>query len=359
MKIGYDAKRYFHNYTGLGNYSRNLIQWYHNLYPEDELLLFTPSVNPQFSVREKNVQSFTPLTKMKGWWRRKTICRDIKNEQCRIFHGLSNELPLGIEKTGIKSVVTIHDLLFLRFPDYYNYIDRKIYESKFKSACIRADQVIAISQATKNDLISFYNLDKDKIKVIYPTGINLQAVKTGSIARIANKPSYLLCVSSFEHRKNLLRLIKAYIDAKPAYSLIIAGKWGNTARECQTLVKQGGMQGKIELYFNVENKVISDLYANAMAFIYPSLYEGYGIPVADAVTYNLPVLTSANTSMSEITGENGYFFDASNTGSICRLLKKIDTGEGLKPVDAKNNDVLNSELQTKKLYELYNSLLHE
>ena len=173
MQIGFDAKRAFNNFTGLGNYSRTLIETLAHFYPENTYHLFTPNLNtnPRIAAFSKNpslkihTPSF-PFNKISPLWRSYFINKDILSSGVQIFHGLSHELPIGLSKK-IKQVVTVHDLIQERYPQYYTAIDRKIFTLKLKQACHQADIIVAISEQTKRDIIEFLKIDAEKIQVIY------------------------------------------------------------------------------------------------------------------------------------------------------------------------------------------------
>src|SRR5690606_17820290 len=130
-------------------------------YPENSYLLYTPKTRFQrltdYFRSQENIEIRQPagIPLYRSMWRSKFITSGLKRDQLDIYHGLSHELPLGIRKTGIKSIVTIHDLIFFRYPEYYKLADRKIYEAKFRYACKHADAIIAVSKQTKSDLQRF------------------------------------------------------------------------------------------------------------------------------------------------------------------------------------------------------------
>src|SRR6478735_8899366 len=126
MNIGFDAKRAFHNQTGLGHYSRTLVQ-----FNEENIHQILPS---RF-----------PATLFTAAWRSSWVKKDLKKLKIDLYHGLSHEIPIGIQKTNIRSVVTIHDLIHERYPEQYNPVDVKIYSKKFRYACQHADRIIATS----------------------------------------------------------------------------------------------------------------------------------------------------------------------------------------------------------------------
>ena len=152
MKIAFDAKRFFHNTSGLGNYSRDLLRILAQYFPENEYLLLNKNKSDRGSdiLENPHVQF---LETSKGTMSRQLkMGKDAQKQNADIFHGLSGELPLKWNKKPIKKVVTIHDLIFVRYPQYYSFFDRKIHLWKFKKAAQTADKIIAISEQTKREI---------------------------------------------------------------------------------------------------------------------------------------------------------------------------------------------------------------
>lgn len=174
LRIAFDAKRITHNATGLGNYGRTMVAMLARFAPQNRYDLYTPDPGrdelrrrldgiPQLTFRYPRKPLHGPF---KALWRSFGLSRELAPDTA-LFHGLSGELPSGLRKRGVRSVVTIHDLIFLRFPAYYKPVDRWIYTLKFRSACRRADRIIAISEATKRDVMHFFGIPEQKIDVIY------------------------------------------------------------------------------------------------------------------------------------------------------------------------------------------------
>ena len=135
MNIGFDAKRLFHNQTGLGNYSRDLVRILHQYYPDNRYVLFNPKPkkNPRFQLSSSQIIEINPKgfwKNIKSLWRSWGMSTTFNKQQLDIYHGLSGELPIGIPNK-VKKVVTIHDLIFLRHPEWYNALDVKIHHQKF------------------------------------------------------------------------------------------------------------------------------------------------------------------------------------------------------------------------------------
>lgn len=305
MRIGFDAKRYFNNITGLGNYSRWLIDNLNNQIPQSIFLFHSDKSFDQ----EKDFNVITPrYSLLKAIWRSWLVTKNLKKEKIDIYHGLSNEIPFGIHKTGIKSVVTIHDLINKRYPENYQLIDRWIYDLKLRYAQKYADVIITVSEQTKKDIIKYYNTNETKIKVI-PIGI----------AQRQNKPveppsPYILCVSSFTKRKNLKALVQAFksIEDKDI-TLKIVGSYGETANEIQRLTKE---DSRIELHFNISNEELNDLYTKCQFCVYPSLFEGFGIPILEAFSYGKAIATSNISSMPEVGKDAALYFNPSDPNHI-------------------------------------------
>src|SRR5262245_14266308 len=219
MNIGFDAKRAYHNGTGLGHYSRTLIRSLAEYFPQHQYYLFNPKPSDLFHLNGKNIHEMLPsglLHKtLSSVWRSKWITNDLEKLGIDIYHGLSNEIPLDIHKTQIKSVVTIHDLIFERFPAQYSKIDAQIYKKKFRYACDHADKVIAISQQTKRDIIEFYKTPEEKISICYQScnpafGRQVPEQEKKLIKEKYSLPDeYFLYVGSIIERKNLLNICKA------------------------------------------------------------------------------------------------------------------------------------------------------
>ena len=174
MRIGYDAKRIVSNGTGLGSYGRTLINSLAALEGDDELLLYAPDEGrkewrEQVRLREgvRFVYSDRKHGLGKSLWRSHGIVEDLRRDGVSLYHGLSGELPVGLRKAGIPGIVTIHDLIFMRHPEYYHAIDAWIYKRKFYQTLREADRIIAISERTRQDIIDLGGFPSDRIDLVY------------------------------------------------------------------------------------------------------------------------------------------------------------------------------------------------
>lgn len=340
MRIGFDAKRAFHNHTGLGNYSRTMIQSLSQYYPEHHYLLFNPKPSSLFSVpssgeeilpRQLYHRMFPSL------WRSRWMLNDIAL-QCDLFHGLSHELPFGSENLRIPKLVTIHDLIFEHYPSQYSRSDVAIYRKKFQYACQVADQVIAISQATKQDVMSLYGIAEHKITTSYQaidgrffTEGNRE-MKTQIRKRYDLPEKYLLSVGSIIERKNLKRVCEALHVTK--LPLLVIGRGGKYKEEVQHFLKQNHLEERVlflEDRFSSEeiHRDLPLIYQSSFLFLYPSLMEGFGLPVIEAMASGVPVITSNVSSLREIGEEAAYCVDPLKTESISQAIQEMEGNEDL------------------------------
>jgi glycosyltransferase involved in cell wall biosynthesis len=335
MKIGFDAKRYFHNRTGLGNYSRDLIDGLSDNYPEHRFFLFDEK--PEIAHLAHHVVAVAPASQSL-LWRVNGMIRDMKRYQLDVFHGLSNELPYGKYPQSLKKLVTIHDVIFRSYPEHYPFIDRTIYHEKTRHALRIADTIIATSKATANDLARFYNADLNKIQVVHQTcGEAHKAFYSDeAIAAFRNshqlQEPYLLYVSSFQTRKNHLALINAFAALKQTkVKLVLAGRKGETYADCKRLIKNLSLENMVNLIDDIGQENLPLLYRGANAFIYPSLIEGFGIPLLEAAFAGLPMAVNDIAVFREIAPGGTFYFDVNKQESI------IISIQGLLQTEKKSN----------------------
>jgi glycosyltransferase involved in cell wall biosynthesis len=339
MKLGFDAKRAFLNKSGLGNYSRNILDGLAKFSPEINQVLFSPKIeeeNPIYQLKsiQKPVLPSSLFHKtFKSYWRTKGILTDIKKEQIEIYHGLSNELPLGIEKIGIKTIVTIHDLIFIRYAELYKKIDREIYRKKFKSACERADVIIAISQQTKEDIITYFGIKEEKIRVLYQNCNPIFYRKIGVneretiLAKYDLPRSYFLNVGTIEPRKNVLSALKAWQQTNSEIPFVIIGKGGDYLKKIQAFIAKNNLENQVYIRHNVKTEDLPAIYQNAFAFIYPSIFEGFGIPILEAMQSGTPVISSLGTCFEETGGNAAQYTNPDSISEIKTAIQNLINSE--------------------------------
>jgi len=333
MNIGFDAKRVFHNETGLGNYARDVLRILHAHRPEHAYFAYTPRPGPlPFEVRGEGFHVRGPRglvgRALPALWRTRGLVSDLRLDGIRLFHGLSNELPLGIERSGIASAVTIHDLIFERFPELYPPIDRRIYAAKARSAAARAGTVIAISEQTKRDLVEIYGVAEARIRVVYQTcheafrtavpEERLRAVR----ARYQLPETFLLAVGTIERRKNLLLVLQA-LEKLPDVPLVAVGRPTPYAEELHGFARAHLLADRVRLLSGVSTLDLAAMYRLATISLYPSLFEGFGIPIVEALFSGTPVVTTRGGCFAEAGGPGSAYVDPRDPGELREVLASL------------------------------------
>lgn len=337
MKIGFDGKRALRNMTGLGNYSRLVVESLAESYPKLHLTLYSPrdgeSERLQKIRRLANVNIRLP---MKGeaplggsLWRTEGMTRLFKTDAIDLFHGLSNELPINIRKSGIPSVVTMHDVIYRRMPECYNLTDRIIYDFKYGRACRNATRIIAVSERTKRDVMEFYGIGDEKIDVVYQgcDDIFRQRLSNNRIAGIKEKyeirTPYIIQVGSIERRKNAMVSVKALSRLPQEYRLILVGRKTAYLDKVMKEAASLGVSGRVKVLDSVVFKDLPALYQGAAAAVYPSRYEGFGIPVLEALNSRIPCIAAKGSCLEEAGGDNGIYIDPDDPRALAEALTLV------------------------------------
>ncbi|MCD9615842.1 glycosyltransferase family 4 protein [Chryseobacterium gleum] len=325
MKIAFDAKRFFHNTSGLGNYSRDLVRILSEYEPDNEYLL----LNKNKSERGKEILEHSNVhfieTSKGNLSRQLKMGKDAQKQGADIFHGLSGELPLKWDPKPIKKVVTIHDLIFVRYPQYYSFFDRKIHFWKFKKAADTADKIIAISEQTKRDIIQFLKVPETKIEVIYQGCHHafkeqqspelMQAVKE----KFKLPERFVLNVGTIEDRKNLLNVVKAINGTE--IPLVVVGRKTKYYQKIERFLKKNNMEKQVLFLEGVSMDELAAIYKIADIFVYPSFFEGFGIPVIEALFSKTVVVTSNTSCLPEAGGKDSVYINPDNDLDIRAKLK--------------------------------------
>jgi glycosyltransferase involved in cell wall biosynthesis len=333
MRIGYDAKRAFNNYSGLGNYSRYIISNICRFYPENECLLYTPTIADHDLFHEPDGTIIrspkTPFGKYsRSYWRSFRLVRWLENDGVNIYHGLSNEIPFGIHRTVIKSIMTVHDLIFMKRPELYKPADRFFYGRKVKYGARHASRIIAVSEQTKQDIITFLDVDESRIRVVYQ-GCNRQfynRVSEESLRFTRQQflipEQYLLYVGTIEERKNLLKIVEALHQGNIDFPLVVVGRKKAYFNQVKSYIDHMGMTN-IHFLDQVQASDLPALYQGSRGFIYPSSYEGFGIPILEALNSGVPVITSKGGCLAETAGKGGILIDPFDTEEMIQAIRVV------------------------------------
>jgi len=342
MRIGFDAKRAAQNRTGLGNYSRFIIRILSEQFSDNSYHLFVPKPHrmpylSEIPTLNRLSLHFPPKgiwSKLRSIWRVWGMTKDIQAEGINLFHGLSNELPLNIGtpeerkasqgKLRCKYVATIHDLIFIHTPQYYHWIDRKIYNFKFRRTCQCADKVIAVSEYTKQEIIRYYHTPEDKIDVVYQgcDPVFAQDIDKDKLGKVKEKyqlpDKFVLYVGSIEERKNLMLVAKAmsHISKEEAETndllegrihIVAVGRRTPYVDKIRTYLQQQGIEQLFHFYHQVPYEDLPSFYKLASTFAYPSRIEGFGIPLLEAITSGVPAIGCTGSCLEEAGGPDSIY----------------------------------------------------
>ena len=375
MIIGYDAKRAFRNNSGLGNYSRMVIGGVcregHGMVKS---LLFTPTTKGRHThyfddIQEVEVRQPRGLWAMAGGlWRSVWSGLCARREGVDIYHGLSHELPFFLGN-GVKKVVTMHDLIVRRYPEFFKPVDRIIHRLKMRHACRVADIVIAISEQTKCDLVDLMHVPEEKIRVVYQSCDPIfwnppSATLPPSHSAVQLPERYIIAVGTVEERKNQVAAVRALALLPEDVCLVVVGRpRGNYPQQVRHVAKELGVDHRVIF---LQNAVFSDfpaLYRGAVASVYMSVFEGFGIPVLESLCCDCPVVTSNVSSMPEAGGDAALYAAPDDYRTLAAHLSRLLSDPAFRNSQIEKGRTQRLKFAPEKVSQdmlaLYRSLLHD
>ncbi len=224
-----------------------------------------------------------------------------------------------------RQVTVFHDLQHKRHPEYFRWFDLPFWRFLLWAAAHRSHRVICVSDATRSDLLRYYRVPKERVATI-PHGVE---AAFSQLDRSHTEP-YLLCVSTLHPHKNLARLIRAYGRKPRGFQLILAGMRGFHADSIERLINDEGLRESVQITGWIPREKLYDLYARAQAFVYPSTFEGFGMPVLEALAAGIPTACADISPLREVAGDAAIFFDPLNEDEISTSLERIMTEEPLR-----------------------------
>ena len=338
MNIAFDAKRITNNATGLGNYSRFVLEALTEYRPENRYLLYSPSIGRPELYREllehRSVQLHTPhraLAFLGGsLWRNYSIPRLVREAKVDLFHGLSNELPLGLYRAQrVGTVVTIHDLAFIRYPQYYKPIDRLLYRRKYGASARAADHVITVSEQTRRDVIDIFGVEEERVTTVYQgcseRFAQIQPEEVAAARQALRLPQrYMLFVGSIEERKNLLLAVEALAQLQDKeLHLVAVGRRTPYVQQVLDRARRLGVLSRLHLLHQVGATYLPGIYGGAEVFVYPSRFEGFGIPIIEALNAGIPVIGATGSCLEEAGGPTSLYTDPDNPDMLASLIDRV------------------------------------
>jgi glycosyltransferase involved in cell wall biosynthesis len=300
------------NLSGVGVYSRRILFGLAGAHPEARFL---------FSYRPHRFFRSLADTLPANCSRR--LLLDARAPHAELFHGLNQRLPQACPR---RSVATFHDL-FVLTGDYSTPEFRRRFAGQARDAANRADLVIAVSEFTAGQVRGLLGVPADRVRVI-PHGASTRAAHTNQAPPAREK--LILHVGAIQRRKNLLRLIEAFERTEPGWRLALAGSRGYGSEEILHRIEGSSRKQDVQILGYVSRSQLDDLYARAAVFAFPSLDEGFGMPILDAMAAGVPVLTSNRSATAEVSGDAALLVAPEDTGSIVEALHRLTTEETLR-----------------------------
>ncbi len=337
MRIAIDLSPAVHQKAGLGRYARTLAEHLTALDRANEYVAFAygrvapdalppslralPSVNVPLDVHPWRM----------GVWLGHALGLSLDRVLPRVdlFHATEHLLP---PLKNVRTVFTLHDLIFQFFPEFHLPLNRWFLQNAMPHFLRRADAIIAVSECTKRDAVRFYGVPPEKITVIYE-GVNPAlcpvadpATIAAARARYARNQPFLLFLGTIEPRKNIPVLVDA-LGALRARGLplrlLVAGRKGWLCQGVFEHVRQAGMESEVDFLDHVPDADLPALFAACEAFVFPSLYEGFGLPPLEAMACGAPVVCSNTSSLPEVVGDAALCVDPREVGEIAAAVERV------------------------------------
>ncbi len=329
MRIGIDASRATRpQRTGTEGYSLRLIQALLALDQRNDYTLYFNQA-PASGLLDQGPRCRHRVMPFPRLWTHLRLSAELALHPPDLLLVPAHVLPLLHPR---RSVVTVHDLGYLREPQAHRPLDRLYLDLSNRYHVRAATRLLAISQATKDDLVSRYGVRPERVSVTYlAAGDDMRPVEDA--AKVAAAKSrcgiagdYLLYVGTLQPRKNLPRLVQAFAPVaaqQPALQLVLAGKKGWMYGEIFAQVRRLGLESRVVFTGYVAADDLPVLYSGALAFVFPSLYEGFGMPVLEAMACGAPVVASNTSSLPEVAGDAALLVDPMDLAALSAALSRI------------------------------------
>lgn len=333
MIIAIDIRESCAEKTGKGGYTYNLIKAILSQDKQNQYLLYSDNeVNPFKDSKNARVK----IIKTSSWKWHFKVLKDLQNEKVDLFFAPTSYIIPAFAPKSLKVIITVHDLVAFLFPSTHNTKATFIERLTLKKALKKADSVFVVSENTKKDLLKKIKYPENKIHITpcAPADFFKQPVKPKELEEIKQKyhlPNrFILAVGTLEPRKNFSTLIKSFIIVKrkdPDLKLVIVGKKGWKFKQVEESVKHYKLQSEVIFPGYIEDHELQKVYHLASVFVFPSLYEGFGIPPLEAMASGCPVISSNVASLPEVIGEAGLLIDPRSSYKIADAIYSLSTND--------------------------------
>ncbi len=336
MHIGLDLRSFLKDETGIGVYFKYLLLSLAEIDRKNHYYLFSASFKSRFPraklpdfAHMRFVDLRVPSRLLDGCWNRfrQPTCDSFFRARLDLTHSAT---PLLLPTSG-KTVVTVHDLFYIDHPEMTDRHTRRHLGKHTADSLLRADGVIAVSHFTRDDLLRKFDLNPAKVKVIYHgTSLPFRVTLTKAFQMVLQKKyrlpsSFLLFVGAVEPRKNLVTLVdalKILHDKAGPIELIIAGRKGSDYPKLQECIARNGLAAWVRVLDYLPDEDIRGMYSLATLFVFPSLCEGFGFPLLEAMACGVPIAASNVSALPEIAGDAALFFDPKSAVDMAAVIQR-------------------------------------
>ena len=335
MKIGVDARPLSYDLTGIGVYVEHLLEALQKIDDQNHYFLISNGpINLKLNNRKwAKIEGSTMQRLLSTLWMQFRAPRIAAEKGIDLFWSPRHHLPLFLP-SRIKTVVTIHDITHRLFPDTMALPNLLVEKLLMGPSLKKADCVIADSNSTAMGIVAHYPIDSAKIITVYPGKPNLPDPATEASHLPLNLPErFFLFVGTLDPRKNLLRVLKAFERIDPHahdVHLVIVGARGWKNKQFNQHVNTSHIRDRIVMPGYVSRPQLKLIYEKAVGLLFPSLYEGFGFPILEAMSCGTPVITSKTGSMPEVAGDAAMLIDPNEVGAIADAMQEFLSNPGLK-----------------------------
>lgn len=323
-----DARPLAYPNTGIGRYTAELLkrlldtpyQWF--LYSDKPL-----------EINWNNIDCATIRSGRKWWPVGGTVAAQLffpfwaNKDEIDLFWSPRHHLPIALPEK-VKAIVTIHDMVWKNCPETMSAMRRLVDALLMPLALRRATRIISVSDATKNDLCKAYPDVADRVRRIYPGCFNDGLMRrVGMSDNLVYEDRYFLFVGTFEPRKNIPLLLRSYAEASMHADkfprLCLVGNKGWMRDSVEDLIRSAGIEDKVEVRYGVSDNDLARMYKGALALVMPSKYEGFGLPIVEAMSIGVPAIVSRVSAMPEVVGDGGVAVAVNSVSELVLAMRRI------------------------------------
>ncbi|MCS7251195.1 MAG: glycosyltransferase family 4 protein [Thermoflexus sp.] len=369
IRIGLDARLLAYRREGIARYILELAARLPNVIddPEIRLVIFRSRKDRNTQVPGPRVQTAYVWTPPHHRWEQWIWPLEITLRRVSLLHSPDFIPPFA---GSFRRVITVHDLHFLKYPDFMTMESRRYYAGQIEQAVRVADHIITVSQTTRADLMAYFGLPSNRISVVYGAASAVfrplpPEVTQESLGRLDLEPGYILFVGTWEPRKNLPMLLRAYarlLDRRSRTpSLVIAGRRGWLYQEILEWPHRLHIVDRLRWIEGPDDQTLAALYNGAAFLAFPSLYEGFGLPAVEAMACGTPVIVSDRGALPEVVGDAGIILPAEDesrwTEAMEALLEDPEAREQLRRKGLERATAFSWDRAAAETWEIYRQVL--